>query len=224
MSDIIFSQLNLAGVGGCALALGAALLCGVIIAVVYRLGASAPSKYMMITTMILPAVVHAVIMMVNGNIGTGVAVAGAFSLVRFRSVPGTSRDICLLFLAMASGIASGMGYVGYGVVFTVIISLVILVSEKLIPSDKSKNSRILRILIPEDVDYSGLFDDIFAEYTTSHILNEVKTVRMGTMFDLRYTITIKDISREKEMMDKLRCRNGNLTISCGMLPVSRDEL
>ena len=209
---------------GCAFAMGAALICGLIIAVVYRLGTDRPSKYMMITTLIMPAVVQAVIMLVNGNIGTGVAVAGAFSLVRFRSVPGTSRDICILFLAMASGIASGIGYVGYGATFTLVIGLVILVAEKLIPSENSRKTRLLRIMVPEDTDYSGLFDDIFEQYTSRFALNTVKTVRMGTMFDLQYTITIKDPKKEKEMLDKIRTRNGNLTVSCGIVPVSHDEL
>ena len=163
-------------------------------------------------------------MLVNGNIGTGVAVAGAFSLVRFRSVPGTSRDICILFLAMASGIASGIGYVGYGAMFTLVIGLVILVAEKLIPSENSRKTRLLRIMVPEDTDYSGLFDDIFEQYTSRFALNTVKTVRMGTMFDLQYTITIKDPKKEKEMLDKIRTRNGNLTVSCGIVPVSHDEL
>lgn len=224
MTELLFKQVNMTTGEGCAFAMGAALLCGIIIAVVYRIGTDRPSKYMMITSIIMPAVVQAVIMLVNGSIGTGVAVAGAFSLVRFRSVPGSSRDICILFLSMASGIAAGIGYVGYGLMFTLAISLVILVSEKLIPSDNGKKARMLRILVPEDTDYNGLFDDIFEEYTAKHALHTVKTVRMGTMFDLQYTITLKDIAKEKEMLDKLRCRNGNLTISCGLVPVSHDEL
>ncbi len=224
MTEFMFRQVNLSTGEGCLFAMGIALLCGLVIAVVYRLGTDRPSKYMMITTLIMPAVVQSVIMLVNGKVGTGIAVAGAFSLVRFRSVPGSSRDICILFLSMASGIAAGIGYVGYGAVFTVAIALVILISEKLIPSENSKKARFLHIHIPEDMDYSELFDDIFAEYATVCTLNAVKTVRMGTMFDLQYTITLKDPKKEKEMIDKLRCRNGNLTISCGMVPVNRDEL
>ncbi|MBQ9948559.1 MAG: DUF4956 domain-containing protein [Oscillospiraceae bacterium] len=224
MTDFIFKQVNMQTGTGCLFAMGMALLCGLIVAVIYRLGTDRPSKYMMVTTLIMPAVVQAVIMLVNGSIGTGVAVAGAFSLVRFRSVPGSSRDICILFLSMASGLACGMGYVGYSVLFTVIISLIILAADKLIPSENSRKARLLRILVPEDMDYCGLFDDIFKEYTSSYKLNGVKSVRMGTMFDLQYTITMKDLSKEKEMLDKIRCRNGNLTISCGLIPVSHDEL
>ena len=222
--DFIFKQLAMNTAKGCAIAMLVALICGLVIAIVYRLGTDNPSKYMIITTLIMPAVVQTVIMLVNGSIGAGVAVAGAFSLVRFRSVPGTSRDICILFLAMAAGLASGMGYIWYSIMFTVIIAAVIFIVERIIPSEHSKNSRLLRILVPEDMDYNGLFDDIFGEYTSAHTLNTVKTVRMGTMFDLRYIITMKDIAKEKEMLDKIRCRNGNLTVSSGVLPVVRDEL
>lgn len=222
--EFLFRQVALDIPAGVAMAIGISFICGLIISVVYRIGTDRPSKYMMITALIMPAVVQTVIMLVNGNIGAGVAVAGAFNLVRFRSVPGSSRDICILFLAMASGIGLGMGYVWYSLIFTVAISLIILVSEKLIPSEHSKNSRLLRVFVTEDMDYNGLFDDIFGEYTAKYTLQSVKSVRMGTMFDLRYIINIKDISKEKEMLDKIRCRNGNLTVSCGLVPVNRDEL
>ena len=222
--DFLFKQVATDNPLGFAIVMGIALLCGIIISVVYRLGTDRPSKYMMITAIIMPAVVQTVIMLVNGSVGAGVAVAGAFSLVRFRSLPGCSRDICILFFAMAGGIAMGMGYVGYGLAFTIALSVVIVIAEKVIPSDHTKKSRLLRIFVPEDADYSGLFDDIFKDYTVSCVLDSVKTVRMGTMFDLHYIITLKDVSKEKEMLDKIRCRNGNLTVSCGLLPAVRDEL
>lgn len=224
MTDFIFRQINMNSFSGCALAMLFSLLCGLIIALVYRFGADRPSKFMTITAIIMPAVVQSVIMLVNGSIGAGVAVAGAFSLVRFRSVPGSSRDICILFLAMASGIAMGMGYAGYGIAFTIVISAVVFVAERIIPSEHGKNSRLLRIFVPEDADYSGLFDDIFSEYTSRCVLQNVRTVKMGTMFDLQYIITMKDMAKEKEMLDKIRCRNGNLTVSCGAVPAVRDEL
>ncbi len=222
--DYIFRQIATNTFGGCMLCMAISLVCGIVIALVYRFGTDRPSKYMTITTLVMPAVVQTVIMLVNGSIGAGVAVAGAFSLVRFRSVPGSSRDICILFLAMASGIATGMGYGWYGIMFTVIISAVVFTAEKIIPSEFTKKSRLLRILVPEDTDYAGLFDDIFKEYTVSFELNNVKTVRMGTMFDLQYIITLKNPASEKEMLDKIRCRNGNLNVSCGIVPVVRDEL
>lgn len=222
MADFIFRQVAMTTLAGSAVAMGVALICGIIIALVYCSGTDRPSKFMMITAIIMPSVVQMVIMLVNGSVGAGVAVAGAFSLVRFRSIPGSSRDICVLFLAMASGIAMGMGYVGYGLVFTVVISAVVVIAERIIPSEHTKKSRLLRIFVPEDADYSGLFDDIFEEYAVKCVLQNVKTVKMGTMFDLQYIITMKDLTKEKEMLDKIRCRNGNLTVSCGVIPVSNE--
>ncbi len=220
--EFIFRQIAATSPLGSAIILGCSLLCGVIIALVYRAGAYRPSKFMIITAIIMPSVVQMVIMLVNGSVGAGVAVAGAFSLVRFRSIPGSSRDICILFLAMASGIAMGMGYAAYGVIFTLIISAVVFISEKIIPSEQTKNSRILRIAIPEDTDYNGLFDDIFKEYAKHISLQNVRSVKMGTMFELQYIITMKDMSREKEMLDKIRCRNGNLTVGIGVIPASNE--
>ena len=161
MAEFIFNQVQMATVQGVSMSLATALICGIIIALVYRLGTDRPSKYMIITILIMPAVVQAVIMLVNGSIGAGVAVAGAFSLVRFRSLPGSSRDICILFFAMATGISMGMGYLGYGIAFTIALALVIVIAERIVPSDHTKKSRLLRIFIPEDTDYSNLFDDIF---------------------------------------------------------------
>jgi len=203
--------------------LAIALLCGVVVAVVYRVGTNRPSKFMMISTLIVPAIVQVIIMMVNGNIGAGVAAAGAFSLVRFRSIPGSSRDICMLFLAMASGLVCGMGFMWYALVFTVILAIVIIAAEKLVPPNRAA-MRQLKITIPEDMDYDGTFDEIFKEYTTSFRLDNVKTIRMGTMYELAYVITCKAGKSEKEMLDKIRCRNGNLTVSCGIVPDSKDEL
>lgn len=224
MTNFIFNPISMNSLAGISISFIVALLCGLIITFVYRMGAEKPSKYMMITILIMPAVVETVIMLVNGSIGAGVAVAGAFSLVRFRSLPGCSRDICILFFTTAAGIAIGMGYVGYAALFTVALAVVIIIAEKIIPSDHTKKSRLLRIYIPEDIDYNGLFDDIFKEYTVNCSLESVKTIRMGTMFDLHYNITLKDASKEKEMLDKLRCRNRNLPISCGLFPVAKDEL
>jgi len=173
------------------------------------------TKSFVVTLALLPAVVCVVIMLVNGNVGTGVAVAGAFSLVRFRSVPGTAKEICMLFLAMGTGLIAGMGYIGFAVLFTVLMCIMFFVYNTLDLGSK-KNSEIyktLTITIPEDLDYSGVFDEIFNEYTFSCDLLRVKTTNMGSMFRLTYNIALRDISKEKEMIDKLRCRNGNLEIS-----------
>ena len=172
------------------------------------------TKSFVVTLALLPAVVCVVIMLVNGNVGTGVAVAGAFSLVRFRSVPGTAKEICTLFLAMGAGLIAGMGYLGFAVLFTVVMCIMFVLYNRL-DFGTQKNSQIFKtftITIPEDLDYSGVFDDIFSEFTTSHDLVRVKSTNMGSMFKLTYNVMLRDVTREKEMIDKIRCRNGNLEI------------
>jgi len=171
------------------------------------------TKSFVMTLAILPAVVAVVILMVNGNIGAGVAVAGAFSLVRFRSAPGTAREIGAIFAAMGMGLIMGMGYIGYAALFTVLIGLAMLIYAKLASGDKKDLHKVLKITIPENLNYSDVFEDIFKEYTKNYKLNQVKTSNMGSLFKLNYEIYLKDVSREKEFIDKLRTRNGNLEIS-----------
>ena len=194
--------------------LGCSLVLGLVMAFAYMYR-TRYTKSFVITLALLPAVVCVVIMLVNGNVGTGVAVAGAFSLVRFRSVPGTAKEICTLFLAMGAGLIAGMGYLGFAVLFTVIMC-VIFVLYNCLDFGSKKNAatfKTFNITIPEDLDYTGVFDDIFAEYTRSHDLIRVKTTNMGSMFKLTYNVELTDATREKEMIDKLRCRNGNLEIA-----------
>lgn len=219
-----FTRIDIVSPAGAAAMTGAALLCGLVIMLVYRFGEEKPSKYMMISALIVPAIVQAVIMAVNGSIGAGVAAAGAFSLVRFRSLPGSSRDICILFLAMAVGLVIGMGFVGYAAVFTIGMGIVIVAAERFISPRGKGSMRQLKITIPEDMDYSGVFDDIFTEYTASSKLIRVKTIRMGTMYELVYHVTYKSDASEKEMLDKIRCRNGNLTVCSEMIPDQKIEL
>ena len=206
-------------VGDFLLCLGCALILGLVMAFVYMYRARY-TKSFVVTLALLPAVVCIVIMLVNGNVGTGVAVAGAFSLVRFRSVPGTAKEICTLFLAMGAGLIVGMGYLGFGVLFTLILCSVFLLYNRLDFGEKKNNAayKALTITIPEDLDYTGVFEDIFRKYTVSHDLVYVKTTNMGSMFRLTYYVTLHDIVKEKEMIDELRCRNGNLEIA-----VSRQE-
>lgn len=184
------------------------------------------TKSYVVTLALLPAVVCVVIMLVNGNVGTGVAVAGAFSLVRFRSVPGTAREICALFLAMGTGLITGMGYLGFAVLFTIVMCAVFILYNRM---DLGSNKcceiyKTLSVTIPEDLNYTEVFDDIFAEYTLEHSLSRVKTTNMGSMFRLTYNITLKDTYREKEMIDMIRCRNGNLEISVSSQDTTVSEL
>ena len=196
------------------LCLGASLIIGILMAFAYMYR-TRYTKSFVVTLALLPAVVCVVIMMVNGNVGTGVAVAGAFSLVRFRSVPGTAKEICTLFLAMGAGLIAGMGYLGFAVLFTVVMCIMFVLYNRLDFGTK-KNAAIFKtftITIPEDLDYSGIFDDIFSEFTTSHDLVRVKSTNMGSMFKLTYNVMLRDVTHEKEMIDKIRCRNGNLEIA-----------
>ena len=207
------------------LCLGFSLALGLIMALAYMYR-TRYTKSFVVTLALLPAVVCVVIMLVNGNIGAGVAVAGAFSLVRFRSVPGTAKEICTLFLAMGAGLISGMGYLGFAVLFTLIMCIMFLLYSHLNLGSKknSETFKTLAIVIPEDLDYSGIFDDIFEEYTVSHDLIRVKSTNMGSMFKLKYNIVLKDSTREKEMIDKIRCRNGNLEISVSRQETGSSEL
>ena len=195
------------------LCLGTSLVIGILMTLAYMYR-TRYTKSFVITLALLPAVVCVVIMMVNGNVGTGVAVAGAFSLVRFRSVPGTAKEICTLFLAMGAGLIAGMGYLGYAVLFTVIMCIIFIICNRLDFGTKknSQKFKTFTITIPEDLDYSGIFDDIFSEFTVSHSLVRVKSTNMGSMFKLTYNVILRDDTREKEMIDKIRCRNGNLEI------------
>jgi len=205
---------NVISVSDFLLCLFVSLLVGLLLAGVYTYKNRYTKSFLM-TLAMLPAVVCVVIMMVNGNVGTGVAVAGAFSLVRFRSVPGTAKEISAIFLAMCTGLIAGMGYLGYAVLFAVTLSAITILYSKFNFGSGKKGMRykVLHITIPEDLDYTGVFDEVFEEYASAHELVQVKTSNMGSLFRLTYNLTLKDMETEKEMIDKLRCRNGNLEIS-----------
>lgn len=164
---------------------------------------------------LVPPIVTLVIMMVNGNIGAGLGVAGAFSLIRFRSAPGTARELSGLFTGTAIGLACGMGYVGIAAVFFLIVAAAVITLSLLRFGENSRSFRQLKITIPENLDYDGLFDDIFEKYTAKHELTKVRTTNMGTLYELTYHIYIKGGDVGKEFIDELRCRNGNLNIICG---------
>lgn len=196
---------------------------GVLIAVIYMQQGNY-SKNFVVTLAMMPVLVQVVIMLVNGNVGTSVAVLGTFGLVRFRSVPGTSREIANIFFAMAVGLATGMGYLTFSVAMVVVIGGMFLLLGKTSFGERKYNEKDLRITIAEDLDYTNIFEDIFAEYTSKSSLEQVKTTNLGSMYELKYHITLKDAKKEKEMIDQLRCRNGNLTIICGKRSTLQEEL
>lgn len=196
---------------------------GILIAVIYMQQGNY-SKNFVVTLAMMPVLVQVVIMMVNGNVGTSVAVLGTFGLVRFRSVPGTSREIANIFFAMAVGLATGMGYLTFSVAMVVVIGGMFMFLGKTSFGERKYNEKDLRITIEEDLDYTDIFEDIFAEYTSKHSLEQVKTTNLGSMYELKYHITLKNAKKEKEMIDQLRCRNGNLTIICGKRSTLQEEL
>ncbi len=216
---------SIIAIGDFLLCVGCALLCGIVLTACYVFRTRYTRSFAA-TLALLPAIVAVVIMMVNGNIGAGVAVAGAFSLVRFRSVAGTAREIGAIFLAMGTGLVCGMGYVGYALLVSALLGAVSLVYNLIGIGTRSKTSqhKMLRITIPEDLDYTDVFEGILSEYTEEHELVQVKTTNMGSLFRLTYNVTVKDISREKELIDKLRVRNGNLEITISKQETSVTEL
>lgn len=187
---------------------------GVIMAVTYSRRTRYTQSFL-ITLVILPSVVQTVIMLVNGNIGTGIAVAGTFSLVRFRSIPGSAKEISAIFMAMAAGLACGTGYVGIASVFTIIMCAVMLTATYAKLGLPKSEERLLKITIPESLDYSGVFNEVFEKYMRTYSLVNVKTTNLGSLFKLDYLVVMKNPSQEKAMLDEIRLLNGNLEISLG---------
>ena len=217
MSDTVFSSVLTEGslsAGTYVLLLAAALVLGAVIALVYTIRGDY-TKSFVVTLALLPAMVTAVILMVSGSLGAGVAVAGTFSLVRFRSAPGSAREIGAVFLSMAAGLACGMGCPLAAAVLTLAVSAVYL--GYMFSSFGEKRGgdlrKTLQITVPEDLEYGGIFDDLFSEYTTQARMTRVKTTNLGSLNQLTYEITLRRPGVEKAFLDALRCRNGNLEIS-----------
>ena len=209
--SIIYTQVTL---GSFLICIFTAMALGVGSALVFTVHDRHSSPYAQ-SLALLPPVVALVIMMVNGNVGAGLAVAGTFALVRFRSAPGSAKEITALFFTVAIGIACGMGYVVFAALFFVIMAAFALLLGRLHFGVSSSLHRTLKITIPEDLEYEGLFDDLFQQYTARHELTRVRTTNMGTLYELSYSIELKDLEHLKEFIDAIRCRNGNLNISCG---------
>jgi len=186
------------------------IILGLVVALTHTLTKKYTKNFITVLVL-LPLLVQVVIMMVNGNLGTSVAILGAFSLIRFRSMPGTSRELLSIFEAMAIGLSIGMGHIIFAVVFTILISLTLLVLSKIKFGEKPKTQNI-KILIPEDLDYTNVFEDILDKYTKKHEILKVKTTNLGSMYEITYNIELKEIN-EKEFIDELRTRNGNLNIT-----------
>ena len=201
----------------------ASLLFGLVVSWIYRFR-HRYSQSLAVTLVLLPALVQIIIMLASGSIGVGIAVAGAFSLIRFRSVPGNARDIGHLFFAMALGFVTGLGYVFYALIFLVIIGCASLLLTILRFGQAEDDTRVLRIKIPENLDYEELFDEVFAQYTKRAELQTVKTAQMGSLYELTYTVHLKSASMPKAFIDDLRVRNGNLSIMLSRNIRNQDDL
>lgn len=189
-----------------------AVILGLIISLVH-MKTSRYSKNFIITLAVLPILVSVIMIMVNGNLGTGIAIAGAFSLVRFRSMPGNAKEIMSVFFAMTIGIAIGAGYVVFAGIITLVVSLMILLLTLVKYGDNNNKYKRLDIVVPETLDYDNIFDEIFNKYVDKYELIRIKTTNLGSLYELKYDITLKDKIREKDFIDDLRVRNGNLKIS-----------
>lgn len=200
-------------VGKFLICVGISLLAGLIYCLASSLFAR-ESRSLRLSLFFLPAVICVTVMMVNGNLGIGVAVAGAFSLVRFRSAPGSAKEMAVIFMTMCTGLITGVGYIAYALLFTIIMCAVLILAQLVsVKRSNTDRRRILKITVPEDLDYEGIFDDIFDGYTSSHTLVGVKTSNMGSLYRLTYELTLKDAKSAKAFIDSLRVRNGNLEIS-----------
>jgi len=187
------------------------IILGIIISLVHKY-TSNYSKNFLITLAVLPILVQAIILMVSGNLGTSIAIVGAFSLVRFRSLPGTSKEILSVFFAMTIGLATGMGQLVFASIITVLVSILIIILSKTKFGDNKGSTKILKITIPDNLDYTNVFDNIFKKYVMNQELLQVKTINMGSMFELSYKIKLKTEINEKKFIDELRIKNGNLKI------------
>lgn len=201
----------------------ASIVLGAACAAVYMFR-HAYTKNFVVTLALLPLIVQMVITLVNGNLGAGIAVMGVFNLVRFRSIPGSAKDIGSVFLAMAVGLATGMGFLGLAVVFTLVVAAVNLLFV-LTPFGRPREpGKMLRITIPEDLEYDGVFDAVLQRYAAEVELTEVTTTNMGSLFQLTYQLRLRAPGVEKALIDELRCLNGNLKITLGMVPQGRETL
>jgi len=201
-----------------------ALVLGLVVALVYMKTEEQYSKNFVISLILLPAAVSAVIATVNGNLGTGIAIMGAFGLVRFRSQPGSAKEMAVVFFDMAIGLASATGYIFFTAIFALIMCLALVVLAKCNFGGKADLEKNLKITIPEDLDYDSVFEDILKKYTQSYRLESTKTTNLGSMFELRYAVVLKPNIQEQKFINELRVRNANLPIVLNVKKSDKVEL
>ncbi len=193
----------------------AALVCGLAVSQLYIFThkKEAGSQSFPISLIMLPAIIAIIILLIGDNIARAFSLAGAFSLIRFRSAPGEPEDIAYIFFTLAVGLACGMGYIGYAALFVIILGSVMLILHRFKYAKPKHAAMLLKLSVPENLNYEGLFDDILDRYTNTWQMNRVKTSEFGTLFVLFYTIDFKKDCAQKTFLDELRCRNGNLDIA-----------
>ena len=207
LNTILGTELTLSSLLICSIT---SIILGLLVALTHKL-TSKYNKNFLITLTIIPLMIEAIMIMVNGSLGTGIAVAGAFSLIRFRSMPGTAREILSILISMTLGLILGMGYVGFAIIITFISCLSIIIFNNITIYD-NKKEKILKITIPEDLDYTEVFDNEFNKYLSKYEITQVKTTNMGSLYELTYLVNVKKNINEKEFIDKIRIKNGNLKI------------
>lgn len=219
INEIMYLDMSSPTIVNTLICFGVALILGIITAVIYMYTTTAYSKHLVITIAVLPAIVQVVLILVfNVSIVTTVAILGIFRLIRFRSLPGNSKEIMAVFLSATIGLAVGLGYLFYASILTAVIGVTFIVFNLISFGEKKGKEKLLKVLLPENLDYTEIFDDIFDKYLKKVVTERVKTVNMGTMFEVSYVIVIKDPKNEKKLIDEIRTRNGNLTVSIGRVP------
>ncbi|MGN1327940.1 MAG: DUF4956 domain-containing protein [Clostridia bacterium] len=223
LESILTEQAATVSLLDCMICIGVAIILGGVISFTHKITTKSTPNFL-ITLAILPVLVQVVILLINGNLGTSLAVAGAFSLIRFRSMPGNSKEIISVFWAMAVGLGLGTGYVLYTTLITIIVAILMIVLSKIASKNQDASERKLKIQIPENLDYEEVFDDIFEKYTNKAELQKVKTTNMGSMYELAYLVSIKPEEKEKNFIDEIRCRNGNMLVMLEKIELSEVEL
>jgi hypothetical protein len=205
------------------LCFGLAFALGIAIAFSYKFKNDF-SKSLMFTLALMPPIVCVLIMLVSGSMGAAIAVGGVFALTRFRSATGTSRELVQILLAMATGLTLGLGYIWIAILLVLFVEAFSIIFTVVRFGESPKLRRTLKITIPEELDYTGLFDDLFKQYTNKAVLVKVKLKNLGTLFQLTYDVVLKDAKQEKVFIDELRVRNANLDIICSQVIANPDNL
>ena len=195
-----------------ALALG--LFISLVYMVTHRVGVY--SQGFVLTLVMMPIIISIIIMLVGSNVARAFSLAGAFSIIRFRSTMGDPKDVAYIFFTMAVGLALGVGYAAYAALFALMLCMIMFVLSKVDFGKKKNTPKLLKIMMPENMDYEGAFDDIFENYTSYHEMQKVRTTDLGTLLEVQYNILLRQYMSEKKLIDELRCRNGNLTITISM--------